>query len=387
MDYSAHFLRIFEPNNQNNRLMKYNWQQKDWPDFSYDLQTVEDTLFAFAEATGHITGVLKAMPEDRQMEAIISTMVAEAVKTSAIEGEFISRQDVVSSIRNKMGLNKKPDTVKDKRALGAGELMVDVRNTYAEKLTQSKLFEWHKMLLKQSKGINAGAWRKGTSPMQVVSGTIGKEKIHFEAPPSSSVSREMKRFIQWFNDTAPGGKKEIKKAPVRSAVAHLYFESIHPFEDGNGRIGRAIAEKALSQTIGRPVLLSLSRTIEANKSTYYAALEAAQRSNKITDWIAYFIATALDAQRQASQLIEFTLQKTIFFDRFRDALNERQLKAIRKMLDAGPEGFEGGMTAKKYMSITKASKPTATRDLQALVEIGALINEGGGRSTHYILAL
>ncbi|GAA0545731.1 Fic family protein [Chitinophaga japonensis] len=365
--------------------MSYNWQQPDWPDFKYDQQAVEDALFTFAEETGHISGILKGLPEDIQMEAIINTMVAEAVNTSAIEGEFISRQDVVSSIRNKLGLNPKPDPVKDKRALGAGELMVVVRNTYAETLTKEKLFEWHQMLLKQSRGINVGAWRKAAEPMQVVSGIVGREKIHFEAPPSSRVPKEMKQFIQWFNDTAPGGKKEIKKAPVRSAIAHLYFESIHPFEDGNGRIGRAIAEKALSQTIGRPVLLSLSRIIEANKSVYYTALEAAQRNNEITDWIRYFVGTALDAQQQARLLIEFILQKTRFFDRFRDILNERQLKVVRKMLDTGPEGFKGGMTAKKYMSITKASKATATRDLQALVKMGALVDAGGGRSTHYVL--
>jgi Fic family protein len=221
--------------------------------------------------------------------------------------------------------------------------------------------------------------------MQVISGTIGREKIHFEAPPSNSIQKEMTLFISWFNETAPGGKKEIRKAPVRSAIAHLYFESIHPFEDGNGRIGRAIAEKALSQTIGRPVLLSLSRTIEANKKAYYTALETAQRSNEITEWINYFVNTSLDAQQQASQLIEFTLQKTKFLDRFKDELNERQLKAVLKMVDAGQEGFEGGMTARKYISITKTSKATATRDLQALVDIGALAEVGGGRSSHYLL--
>lgn len=365
--------------------MRYNWQQPDWPGFRYDLQTIEDALFAFAEETGHISGVLKAMPKETQMEAIVNTMVAEAVKTSAIEGEFISRQDVVSSIRNKLGLNKDKGPVKDKRALGAGELMVDVRNTYAEVLTKDKLFEWHKMLLKQSRDITIGAWRKGTAPMQVVSGTLGKEKIHFEAPPSTRVPGEMDRFISWFNDTAPGGKKEIKKAPVRSAIAHLYFESIHPFEDGNGRIGRAIAEKALSQTVGRPVMLSLSRTIEADKSTYYAALENAQRNNEITGWINYFVGTVLEAQKQTRQLIEFTLRKTRFFDLFKDQLNERQLKVVLKMLDAGPEGFEGGMTAKKYMSITKASKATSTRDLRHLVEVEALRIYEGGRSTHYLL--
>lgn len=375
----------FEPNICYNRLMIYNWQKNDWPEFRYDLREVEDTLFYFAEQTGHISGLLKAMPEESQTEAILNTMVAEAIKTSEIEGEYLSRQDVISSIRNNLGLNKTQDRIKDKKAAGIGELMVAVRNTYKEPLTEKVLFSWHTMLLRPNTRIAVGKWRSHSEPMQVISGAMGKEKVHFEAPPSKAVPVEMKKFIKWFNDTAPGGKLEIKKAPVRSAIAHLYFESIHPFEDGNGRIGRAIAEKALSQSIGRPVMLSLSQTIEGNRKSYYSNLEEAQRSNEITAWIKYFTSTILEAQIQARSLIDFTLKKTKFFDRFKDQLNERQLKGIKRMLEEGPKGFEGGMTANKYISLTKTSKATATRDLQQLSEMGALIVEGGGRSTHYVL--
>jgi Fic family protein len=239
--------------------------------------------------------------------------------------------------------------------------------------------------MSQATRITIGAWRTHQEPMQVVSGAVGKEKIHFEAPPSAQVSAEMKKFIAWFNDTAPGAKNEIKKAPVRAAIAHLYFESIHPFEDGNGRIGRAIAEKALSQTIGRHVLLSLSQTIEADKKSYYLALESAQRSNEITGWMKYFVKTTLQAQLEAKRIIDLTLKKTKFFDLFKNKLNERQVKVIIKMLEAEPKGFEGGMTANKYISITKASKATATRDLQLLAELGVFVSEGGGRSTRYSL--
>ena len=365
--------------------MIYNWQYPDWPDFRYDLHDIEDALFNFAEQTGHVSGLLKAMPEDIQMEAVIDIMVAEAIKTSEIEGEYLNRQDVVSSIRNNLGLNQPNESIKDKRAQGVGELMADARKTYAEAMTEEKLFEWHEMLLKENKRINVGMWRSHEDPMQVISGSFGKEKVHFEAPPSSRISSEMNRFIRWFNDTAPGGINEIKKAPVRSAIAHLYFETIHPFEDGNGRIGRAIAEKALSQTLGRPVLLSLSRTIEADKKSYYNALERAQKSNEITLWINYFIHVILKSQEQAIRLVDFILKKSKFFDRFKQSLNERQIKVVRRMLDAGPDGFEGGINARKYMSITKASKATATRDLQNLSEMGVLVIEGGGRSTHYIL--
>jgi Fic family protein len=365
--------------------MAYNWQLADWPTFSYRLDHVENDLFAFAEETGHISGLLKGMPEETQLEAIINIMVSEAIKTSEIEGEYLSREDVASSIRNKLGLNKTHDRIKDKMAQGVGELMVAVRQSYNEPLTEKTLFAWHEMLLNENTAIHVGGWRTHADAMQVVSGAIGKEKVHFEAPPSASVPDEMRDFIAWFNATAPGGKDELKKAPIRSAIAHLYFESIHPFEDGNGRIGRAIAEKALSQTIGRPVLLSLSRTIEADKKAYYDALKQAQRSNEISDWVGYFVSTVLAAQIQAKQLIDFILKKTKLFDRFKNSLNERQLKAVNRMFDAGPEGFKGGMTAQKYISITKASKATATRDLQALHELGILRIEGGGRSTHYFL--
>jgi Fic family protein len=241
------------------------------------------------------------------------------------------------------------------------------------------------MLLQENTGLLIGAWRTHQEPMQIISGPYGKQKIHFEAPPSGNVTSEMKKFIQWFNDTAPGGKKEIKKAPVRSAIAHLYFESIHPFEDGNGRIGRAIAEKALSQTVGRPILLSLSQTIEADKKAYYAALEKAQRNNEITNWINYFVDTTLKAQKHAIEIIDFILKKAKFFDRFKEQLTERQTKAINKIFEAGPEGFEGGMNANKYMSINKVSKATATRDLQTLVLMNVLLPKGSGRSTSYIL--
>lgn len=367
--------------------MQYNWQQSDWLDFKYDISSVLDLLFAFAEETGHISGILKTLPDNTQLETIIDIMIAEAMKTSEIEGEYLSRKDVASSIRNKLGINKKQEVIKDKMAKGAGELMVDVRQTFAEPLTKEKLFAWHNMLLSNSKTINTGTWRKHKQPMQVVSGAIGKEKIHFEAPPSSKVSNEMKQFITWFNDTSPKGSNPIKNAPLRAAIAHLYFESIHPFEDGNGRIGRAIAEKALSQTVGRPLLLSLSRAIEVGRNRYYKALESAQKSNEVTRWVQYFVQLCLDAQKQTYDWINFLLKKTQFFDSYKNLMNERHLKVVNKMFDAGPEGFEGGMNAKKYISITKTSKATATRDLQYLFEHNILIAKGGGRSTHYALNL
>lgn len=367
--------------------MTYSWQHPEWPEFRYELTGMEDILLVFAEETGHIGGILKGTPNAVQTEALINTLVAEAIKTSEIEGEFLSRQDVISSIRHNLGIAGKPEPVKDRKAQGAAELMVNARHSYMEPLTEAMLFSWHQTLLKESKTINTGAWRKDSAPIQVISGSIGKEKIHFEAPPSGRVPVEMARFIEWFNATGPGGSKEISKAPVRSAIAHLYFETIHPFEDGNGRIGRVIAEKALSQTLGRPVMLSLSRKIEAERKKYYQSLETAQKNIDITPWIRYFAQTIVSAQIETRNMLDFILQKTRFLDHFKDLLNERETKIVKKMLEAGPDGFEGGMTAKKYMSIAKTSKATATRDLQHLAEIQCLVASGGGRSTSYRLTI
>lgn len=366
-------------------MKRYNCQQEDWPHFTFSLETVEDSLLLFAEKLGRVSGILEGLPEETQQNVVIDSLLSEAMKTSEIEGEYPNRKDVLSSIRKNLGLQHSTEHLKDKSAAGLGELMTDVRSTYSKPLTDEKLFVWHKMLLRENKKLVAGQWRTHKEPMQVISGTIGKEKVHYEAPPSSKVSKEMKQFIQWFNDTAPGGKQELKKAPVRAAIAHLYFETIHPFEDGNGRIGRAIAEKALAQTMGRPVVLSLSKTIEANKNSYYASLEKAQRSNEITPWIEYFVQTVLTAQSEVEIQIEFILKKTQFFDRFHEQLNDRQLVVVRRMLEEGTKGFSGGMNAKKYMGLTGTSKATATRDLQHLLEIGAFLLAGnaGGRSTSY----
>ena len=373
----------YEPQKCYYWLMIYNWQQKDWPHFTYDLSSVEDDLFAFAEQVGRVSGMLEALPEDTRIDVIISTMVAEAVKTSEIEGEFISREDIMSSIRNNLGLNKEPERIRDQRASGVAELMLDVRESYQDPLDQDKLFSWHEMLMKGNHYVQIGKWRTHEEPMQVVSGPMGKEKVYFEAPPSAQVPQEMEQFIAWFNSGLTNDKRTVRYAPVRSAIAHLYFESIHPFEDGNGRIGRAISEKALSQGVGRPILLSLSQTIESDKKAYYNALHEASRSNEITDWIQYFVSTLLQAQNNAEELVSFIVKKAHFFDRYKDQMNLRQMKVIKRMLDEGPKGFEGGMNARKYVGITKASKATATRDLQDLAEKKILVILGTGRGTRY----
>jgi Fic family protein len=368
--------------------MKYNWQQADWPHFRYDLSALYDKLLAIAEKVGRISGKLAHSPQSLQTEALMDLMLEEAVKTSEIEGEYLSRPDIRSSIKNKLGLNQKKVVVHDKRASGMVDLLFDVRDTFQKPLSKTMLLNWHFMLLSHSYNphLQIASWRTHTEPMQVV-GFQGQTKVHFEAPPSTRVPQEMQKFMRWFNATAPGKIQAIKFAPVRAAIAHLYFESIHPFEDGNGRIGRAIAEKALSQGYGYPVLFSLSPAIEADKKAYYLALHAASQTNEITPWLHYFVDVILKAQINIENQITFILKKAVFFDTYQDQLNERQLKVVRRMMLAGVKGFEGGMSAKKYMTITGTSKATATRDLQQLQALQIFKQVGDGRSIRYELDL
>lgn len=369
-------------------MQRYNWQQKDWPYFRYHLEDLEQKLFEYERQAGTLKGISGAIPHDIQLEHVVSTILIEAIKSSEIEGVFLSRKDVLSSIRKNMGLQFEGGSPRDKKSRGIADMLTDVRKTFAEPLREEKLFEWHVMLMADTPNINIGGWRTHQEPMQVISGAIGKEKIHFEAPPSDRVPREMEKFIEWYNQTAPGGSSQISSGLIRSAIAHLYFETIHPFEDGNGRIGRAISEKVLAQNLGRPLLFSLSSTIESKKSDYYNALEKAQRSNEISAWLNYFVDTILHAQADGLKQIQFTLHKTKFLDAHKSLLNARQEKVIKRMFESGPSGFEGGMNARKYVGITQTSKATATRDLQDLVEKKILrTNEGGGRSTSYSLNL
>lgn len=373
-----------------NWLMKqYNWQQPDWPNFRYDISKMHALLLKIAEKNGVIGGKLSYLPAELQSETMINFMVEEAIKTSAIEGEYINRPDVRSSIKNQLGLSKDTLKIHDQRAAGLAELMIDIHQTFKEVLTETKLFDWHIMLFSSStyQNLRIGWWRTHVEPMQIVSGYQHRQKIHYEAPPSSDVPKEMQQFIAWFNATAPDQSNAIAFAPVRAAIAHLYFESIHPFEDGNGRIGRAVAEKALLQGFGYPAILSLSLAIEANKKAYYAALHTASKSNEITDWVHYFLNVILEAQSAVEKQIQFVLKKSVFFDHYKDVLNERQLKVIRRMLQEGSDGFEGGMNARKYMAITGTSKATATRDLQDLLAKEIVIQIGSGRSIRYQLVI
>ena len=365
--------------------MKYAWEQENWTVFQFDLSKIEASLFDFTEESGMASGLLEALSDGLRDEAVTDLMISEALKTSEIEGEYFSREDVMSSVKNRLSLTKFPLKVTNRGAQGITDLLIKVRKTFNEPLSEGMLFEWHNLLLEADRYIEPGKWRTGEEPMQVVSGRVDRPTVHFEAPPSDRVPEEMRKFIQWFNNTSRTGAAPILHPVVRSGIAHLYFETIHPFEDGNGRIGRALAEKAISQGLGRPALITLSSMIEAKKKDYYAALELAQLGNEITPWLSYFSETTLEAQRYAKEQIHFIVIKAKFFDCYRSRFNERQSKVIKRMFEAGPTGFDGGMSARKYIAMTKTSNATATRDLQQLQEMGAVVKTGGGHSTRYHL--
>ena len=354
----------------------YNWQHKNWPEFKFDSSSIDNELMKFMLKAGELKGIISALPESISTETIIHVMVSEAIKTSEIEGEIINRIDVMSSIRKNLGLQISQEP-KDKNAIGLSQLLIDVRNTYKQPLTESKILQWHQLLMGNNKRINAGQWRKGNEPMQVISGSASDPKVHYEAPPSKTLSKEMKRFIEWYN------KSEISSPIIKAAVAHLYFESIHPFEDGNGRIGRAIAEKALSQGFDNPIMFSISKSIEENRAAYYKKLQHAQQRLEITKWIEWFASIIIFAQDDAEKTIQFTIKKMKFFDKYDKNFNDRQRKVVNRMLEEGTNGFKGGMNVKKYISITDTSKATATRDLQELAEMNVFVIKGVGRSTSY----
>lgn len=365
-------------------MVKYNWQLKNWPNFQYDQKKFSESLLECISLISRLAGKIEALPQSSLLEGTSNLMLTEAIKNSAIEGEMLNRGEVMSSIQNRLGLpSQSKKEVKDIRAAAMGELMVLAYKSYADDFSLSEINNWHRILFQGQKYIeNIGSFRTHEEEMLIESGFEGKRKVHFKAPPSSRVEKEMQAFETWFKTT------EIKEAPIKAAIAHLYFESIHPYEDGNGRLGRIIAEKALIQKLEKPILIGLSREIESNKKAYYAAIEEAQASNEITNWICFFIETINSAIKTTQEEIDFIIVKTKFFDSHSGKLNERQLKVCTRILQEGPLGFDGGMTAKKYMAITKCSKATATRDLQDLVKKDIfLAREAGGRSQSYDLNL
>ena len=366
--------------------MTWNWQKPDWPGFSWDQTLLRKAEEHFLMGSGMFVGTIRHLGAIDQEQFTIEAISLEALTTSEIEGEILDRTSVQSSVRKQLGV------ATDDRQVGAAEqgiaeMMVDLYLSFAEPLSDEMLFTWHRMLVKGRKDLkDLGRYRRSDEAMQVVSSAPYAPKVHFEAPPSSRVPEEIMQFLVWFNRTAPDGADPLP-ALTRAGIAHLYFVSIHPFEDGNGRIGRAISEKALAQCLGQPTLTALAATILIRRTAYYDALEAANKDTEATFWLLWFAGIAIEAQHRTAARVEFLLDKTRLLDRLRGLLNERQEKALLRMLREGPEGFKGGLSAGNYIRITGTSPATATRDLADMVAKGALSRVGERRHARYHLAI
>jgi len=366
--------------------MEWNWTKPDWPDFTYDEARLVPLEMRFLLEAGEVSGALKRISGDERDLLRVELLSDEAVKTSEIEGEMLDRRNIQASLRHLFGLEAAARPVKPEEQ-GAAEVMADLYRTATEPLDHETLFGWHRSLMRGNRQIGTiGAYRAHESAMQIVSGRLDNPTVHYEAPPSARVLSEMGRFVDWFNLSAADKRGSLPPL-TRAGIGHLYFESIHPFEDGNGRIGRALAVKSLEQGLEQPSLIALACTIERNLNAYYDHLSGCQKTLDITDWLIYFAETILEAQQATLKLAAFHIGKARFYERLRDRFNDRQEKAVARLFREGPAGFKGGLSAENYVSITRASRETATVDLQDLVEKGALLRTGESRQARYWLNL
>lgn len=361
--------------------MRWNWQLTDWPEFTFKEAALKAFEALFLKQSGVIIGAFRHLDEDDKDRLKVDLISTEALKTSEIEGEILDRDSLQSSIRRQFGLQTDHRRIRPGEE-GIAEMMVSLYKTFDAPLTHEVLFAWHSMLTNGRRDLkDIGRYRTHDEPMQVVSGSIHQPKVHFEAPPSDQMQEQMDGFLKWFN-----GSRELP-ALTRAGIAHLYFVSIHPFEDGNGRIGRAISEKVIAQSIGQPSLTALAFQIEKQRNAYYDALEAANKDNEITKWLLYFAHVILEAQKTTEDRIQFLIGKAKLYDRLRGQLNQRQRKVLDRMFLEGPEGFQGGLSAENYVAIARTSRATATRDLAELVEVGTLSKTGKLKGTRYWLNL
>lgn len=365
---------------------RWTWQQPDWPHFRYDPAPLQGAEARFLKGAGVVIGSIGHLDGDARQGLVVGLMAQDMAESSAIEGELLDRASLQSSIARQLGFAADARRASPAEA-GAAELMADLYRRWAEPLSEAQLFAWHAMLMNGRRDLGAvGAYRTHEDAMQIVSGPLHAPRVHFEAPPSARVPAEMAGFIAWFNASAPGGTAPLP-AITRAAIAHLWFETIHPFEDGNGRLGRAIAEQALAQGLEAPTLTALAATIHRHRRAYYDQLHRASRDLAIDSWLAWFAEAVLEAQTRTIDAIGFLIAKTRLFDALRGQLNPRQEKALLRMFAEGPDGFTGGLSAHNYRTITDAAPATATRDLAELVALGALTRVGERRYARYYLAL
>ncbi len=359
--------------------MRWLWRLPDWPRYRWNRSRLQPLEERFLHQSGRLVGSLAHLDEERREDLRVEWLTGEAVESSAIEGEILDRDSVRSSIRQHLGLAAEARRASPAER-GVAAMMVDLFRSFDQPLSHRMLQDWHRVLMRGHPEIQAiGQYREHPEPMQVVSGHEGRRRVDYEAPPSCQVPAEMQAFLDRDASTLP--------ALTRAGIAHLHFVHIHPFEDGNGRIARALAEKAVAQALGAPSAIALSRMIRERRRAYYDRLGEVARSLRITDWLVWFAETILDAQTWSERRIVRSIQQTRLFDRLRDGMNPRQAKALLSLFRAEPDGFRGGMSAGNYRRITGASASTATRDLADLVGKGALRRAGTLRHTRYWLNL
>ena len=363
-------------------MSKYIHQLKQWPDFVWDGDQIVSPLSGLRHRQGKLLGKLEGLGFRLREEATLDTLTQDVIKSSEIEGEQLPADQVRSSIARRLGIDIAGEVTVSRNVEGVVEMMLDATQVYDRPLTVERLFGWHASLFPSGRSgmhkIRTGAWRNDAKgPMQVVSGAMGKERVHYEAPEAPRLSGEMSKFLKWFNATLS------IDVVLKAAIAHLWFVTIHPFDDGNGRIARAIADMQLARADGtRQRFYSMSAQIQRERNDYYEILENTQKGNlDITGWILWFLECLDRAIASSEENLSGVINKAKFWETHQAvSLNSRQRKILNKLID----GFEGKLTSSKWAKITDSSPDTALRDIQDLIEKGILEKEeGGGRSTSY----
>ncbi len=366
-------------------MVTYIHNLPDWPQFRWSQDKLASKLAAVRHRQGRLIGRMEGLGFQLRAEAVLQSLTEETLKSNEIEGEMLDRDQVRSSIARRLGIDIGGLAPADRNVEGVVEMILDATQGYTTQLTKARLFDWQAAQFPTGRAgmakIRVGAWRDNASgPMQVVSGPVGRERVHYEAPAAGSVDREMRAFVAWFN------KPDSVDPVLRAALAHLWFVTIHPFDDGNGRIARAIADMALARSEGSPQrFYSMSAQIRMERAAYYGILEATQKGDlDVTGWIEWFLGCSDRAFDSAEIILASVLAKARFWERHAGApLQDRQRLVINRLLD----GFEGKLTSSKYAKLTKCSQDTASRDIDDLIARGILLKDpAGGRSTSYSLA-
>lgn len=365
--------------------MSFIWERKSWPELIWDDAALTKLLAHVSREQGRLLGKMEGLGFALRSEAHLRTLTADVLESSAIEGERLPPDQVRSSIARRLGMDIGGLVLADREVEGVVEMMLDATSNYEAPLTEERLFAWHSSMFPTGRSgmtkITAGAWRDDSGgPMQVVSGPMGREKVHYQAPPAKRVPKEIRRFLDWFEEPSDADPLLV------AGAAHLWFVTIHPFDDGNGRIARAIADMALSrgERSGQR-FYSMSGQIRAERKTYYTMLERTQQGElDITRWQTWFLECLLRAVEGAQSRLSAVLDKARFWERFaKEPLNERQIKVLNRLMD----GFEGKLTSSKWAKLAQCSQDTAHRDILDLIQRGALEKDpAGGRSTSYSLA-